>query len=724
MRAYVAARRPRPVTIRRARKWPRDRAGLLGFLSYLALSVLFFGRGVIADPAHRLINAGTGHDPSLYIWGLVWWPYALAHRLNPFLCRVIWAPNGINLAWTPSMPVVAILAAPLTASLGPVVTFNLLCILAPALAGWAALILYRSLTERYWPALLGGYLFGFSPYILGHMVGHLNLLLIFPVPLAVWLAMLRLKGGISRSAFMAAEAALVALQFGMSQEICATASLFGAVALGVASLTYPEDWRRLSRELLAPLALAYALAAVLLTPYLYYLFAFGFPQGSIASPKAFSSDLLNFLIPTRTSLIGVVSVLARVSSSFRYQHEATAYVAPPLFALLALSVFKYHGTPRGRILLWTLAIVWIASLGPRLHVEGHILFGLPWGLASQTPILRSALPGRFTMYGFLLIGAVVAIWFSETGWSKRVCAAAVALIVLFTIPNLTASFWTTRLDVPAFFASGAYKRYVAKGETVVILPYAGGGDSMIWQAISRMDFRMAGGHTGPTVIEDFQRWPIVEALYFHTSIPDEGEQLKAFLATHDVGAIIVADHGPPWWKPLLATLGVPPLHLGGVWLYQIPEAELAPYRTAQPLVMEARSDRARFEALLTAAARYVAGGAPLDSLTPRKAEQMGLLPPHWSTGPDVYTRNGLWLGPYRRDEVAVGVVGSYEALTVIIGEYRQYASAVYFPYPYPLNGPPQGDTFMRKLVMVFDREELARAALHAQPPPGPPKGFK
>ena len=46
-----------------------------------------------------------------------------------------------------------------------------------------------------------------------------------------------------------------------------------------------------------------------------------------------------------------------------------------------------------------------------------------------------------------------------------------------------------------------------------------------------------------------------------------------------------------------------------------------------------------------------------------------------------------------------------------IEKYASEATAVYFPYPRKLQGRPTGDTFMRKLVMTFDRDGLARAAI-------------
>jgi hypothetical protein len=49
-------------------------------------------------------------------------------------------------------------------------------------------------------------------------------------------------------------------------------------------------------------------------------------------------------------------------------------------------------------------------------------------------------------------------------------------------------------------------------------------------------------------------------------------------------------------------------------------------------------------------------------------------------------------------------------LTPLIAKYRDDAIQIYFPYPRALTGNPKGDTFMRMLVIAFNRDGLARAA--------------
>src|SRR5215469_14917657 len=88
-------------------------------LLYLYASVLFFGRGVIAHPGSYYI--GTGPDPSQFIWYLVWWPWAILHRLNPVYTNAVWSPTGFNLMWSTSIPGPSLAFAPITYMFGPIV---------------------------------------------------------------------------------------------------------------------------------------------------------------------------------------------------------------------------------------------------------------------------------------------------------------------------------------------------------------------------------------------------------------------------------------------------------------------------------------------------------------------------------------------------------------------------------------------------------------------------
>ncbi len=97
------------------------------------------------------------------------------------------------------------------------------------------------------------------------------------------------------------------------------------------------------------------------------------------------------------------------------------------------------------------------------------------------------------MYAFLVIAVIASVWLATSPDSRLTKNIAAALIVIFSLPNLDAAYWTAKVDTPEFFSSGLYRRYIAPGANVLVTPYFILGNSMLWQAQTEMYFRMAGG---------------------------------------------------------------------------------------------------------------------------------------------------------------------------------------------------------------------------------------
>jgi hypothetical protein len=683
-----------------------DRYGIGALLLYAVLSLALFSRPLLGR--FSAVHLGVSHDALQFCWFLAWWHYAIAHHLNPFPCGIVWAPDGVNLAWSATVPLASWITSPIIAAYGPVAAFNAVVLACPALAAFSTFLLCRYFGARYAPALAGGYIFGFSPYVLAHIyVGHLNLLPIFPVPLAVLLFALRLDDAIGESGFVAAFALVIVVQFLFAVELVATMFFFGVIMLALAWQFGSAELRDRITGLIWPALYASIAAAILLSPYLYYMLIGGIPRVALNSPAAYSACVLNFFLPTPTVEIALLPPLRAVAASFPGGFgEASAYLSPPLIAIIAIWSRSHWREPMGRALLAILGVIFIFALGPRLHIDGDTLFGMPWKIFTHVPLLKNVLPGRFTMFAFLAAAVIASIWLSAAEFAPLLRWALGVLAVALSFPNLSGGFWSQPVDVPAFFSTGVYRNYLAKDEIVIVLPY----DSMFWQAQAGMYFRMAGGYTGPATPREFIGWPIVNAFMTQSYIPHADLQLRAFIAAHDADALIVDDRHNQFWAPMLLKVDPSPHAVGGVWIYRASPASLASYRDKTALEMERLDAETRFGTLVAATRKYLADGRDPASLTPLAVQELGLLPPNWVSDPDVATNNGLWLGPREGGLIGIGVVGSYEALAPLIAKYRGDAAQIYFPYPRALTGIPKGNTFMRMLVIVFNREGLARAA--------------
>ena len=551
------------------------------FLVYVVSSAMLFGLSVLPHPKTRYF--GWGVDPSSIVWFMKWWPYAIGHGLNPFVTHIVWAPSGANLAGTTSIPGLALLGAPLTLVAGPIVAYNVLYVLAPAVSAWAAYLLCRHLTGRVLPSLVGGYLYGFSSYELSKMLGHLNLAFVAIPPLCVLVVLLRMEVKLTNLRFVVLLTALLSLEFLVSTETFFTLTLFGFIAYLMAIVGLGHERARALAATGGWILVSYGVSMVLLAPYLFYVVK-GLGQAPIYDfyPRFYSTDLLNFVVPTPVTRVGwesFVGISARFSGNIG---EQGAYLGFPLLAIVLLFAWEERRTFAAKFLPVFLGVVMVATLGPKLHIKGKEEFALPWKPFSTLPLAKYALPGRFMVYAFLALAVLVALWLASARTSAVAKWALVPAAILLLLPNWRAEFFNSPVNIPPFFQAGIYRRYLSPGENVIVMPYGDRGHSMLWQAETGMYFRMAGGYVTVRPPKAFRNWPILPTLYGAISDPDPEEDLKSFLGANRVTAILVADPGAAM-VPIFAFLDPRPVHVAGVTVFRVPADVLHDYANARPL---------------------------------------------------------------------------------------------------------------------------------------------
>lgn len=669
----------------------------LVLLLYLGLSVAYFGWPVLADPRHYTV--GSREDPDLFVWFLAWWPHAIGHGLNPFHTTLVWAPDGLNLAWTTSVPTAALLLTPVTLAFGPVVAFNVAALLAPALAAWTAYLLCRHITAASLPAVVGGYLFGFSSYELAHLLGHLNLSSTAFLPLLMLVGLRYYERRTPAGRFVVVAAVLLAAQFGLSTEIFATATFWGVVALLIALALNDTEGRRRLLAVGSHLAAAYGLAAVILAPYIYYVIKglVGLPA-LLASPITYSADLLNYVVPTPLEALGG-RFFAGLSSRFSGNYtEADAYLGLPLLLIVVLYAIRHWPARGTKTMVLFAAAVMTGSLGPLVHVAGTAVGASPWALTVFLPLIRNALPARFALYITLVAAVIVALWLAERrGAWLRYAVAGVALICI--VPNVAAPGRYEYRNVPPFFASGGF-RQLARDQNAVVIPYGYAGDSMLWHAETRMSFPMSGGWLGPLVPLAFSRSFVTYMLYAQAFPEKYRVCLEPFLADHHVRVIVVAGPRREAWQWLKPVLRAEVTSTGGVTLYRVPSP--APADAGRALVCRGFLFD-QFNDLVNAGKAYAARRDGFAELTPRRAEELGLLAPVYGGYEDTTRANWTevlgWLGPWGSADFAAGVLGSTEEVAPIIKRYRKFAKIIYFPYPSVLQDADPPHLYGRLLIV-------------------------
>lgn len=503
---------------------------------YVLLSVVYFNP-FSHNFEHTIFMPGG--DPESFIWFIYWWPYAISHGLNPFITHYVWSPNGVNLTWSTSIPTLSLLSAPLTIMFGPIFSWNLLSLLSAPINAFCAFLLLKYLYKNNAAAFLGGYAYGFSSYVMGELLGHLNLDFVCLIPLSVLFFVMAVKNEINRYYFVAIMAIIIFLEAGISTEVLATATLFGFTAIllfFISETTIRKDIFRTSLYLVT----SYLIAAILLSPFLYFLIkGFSGVPKVINSPSYFSSDLLNYIIPTPVTRIGR-SIFSSIASRFTGNYsEEGAYIGLPLLILLAFSFRDYiNKKKRTGIALFVLfLIVIIYSLGPYLHVNGvNTDIKMPWTLFMHLPLIKGALPTRFTNYASLIVAIAISFWMSEKTNIKRYIAAFTSM--LFIVPNTSIYTWGSQ-HVPSIFT----KNNTLINANVIVLPFGYTGPSMFWQLGSRMKFNMVGGYTGFTPLP-FRKLQVTGDLF--SGIPGEGFQdlFKAYCKQFDVKYVVICSGTP------------------------------------------------------------------------------------------------------------------------------------------------------------------------------------
>src|ERR1019366_7816434 len=291
----------------------------------------------------------------------------------------------------------------------------------------------------------------------------------------------------------------------------------------------------------------------------------------------YSADLIGFLVPWRTIWWGSADFATTITGCFTGTIlENGDYLGVVLIVFVEIFRRRFWPTAAWRFLTILLLAIVIAAIGPSLHIAGVQGFPMPWAIFQHLPLIENILPVRFMMYAFLILGVMIAMCFATSAARPVTKCVAAAVIVASIAPNPHASFWVSRLDIPAFFTDRAYANELEPREIILPLPWAQNGNSMYWQLQSDMYFRMAGGWTGFSPFE-FARMPVAKYFYGGIDLPQAGEQLKAYIARSGVQAVIADPKEANFsiWQRTLASFGVAPLNEKGVWIYKIPRDSFA-----------------------------------------------------------------------------------------------------------------------------------------------------
>jgi hypothetical protein len=505
---------------------PRQRSGWLLALPvavYAALAVVVF---LPTAPWNgSTLPYCNCSDPAMTAAFLEWTPWALLHGHNPFFTTYQYFPTGANYATNTTMPVLGVLMSPVTLTLGPIATVNLLVRLALLTSATSAFFVLRRWARWTPAAFAGGLLYGFSPFMIAQGEVHLDLAFVPLVPVLLLLydeILVRRRMGARRAGLLLGTVA--ALQYGTSSELLVDAAIVAAAA----TVLLAAANRHAVGAAAAHAVRAIGWAAVVFVPlvaYPVYMVLAG-PE-HLSGPVRLASrltplraDLASAVTPTTGQFLSL-GHLGTIGAGFVTGNPAenAAYVGVPLLLVLGWLTVRYRHDAR---LCWAVGLAGVAyvlALGPSLTAGGHATgVPLPDQAFVHLPLLDSVITVRFFLFGYLFLALALAIGLDRLSadlrsgvGARRVAwhapaSALVAAVALFPlVPRLPYHGLATgngpfeSRAVPTFFTDGG-ETGIPPGSQVLVYPFSDPDPTagvvnypVLWQAAGGERFVLLDG---------------------------------------------------------------------------------------------------------------------------------------------------------------------------------------------------------------------------------------
>ena len=158
----------------------------------------------------------------------------------------MYVPKGVNLAQNTASPLLGLLTYPISLLASPLVSANLLLVLAMPVSATAGFYVLRHWNVWGPAAALGGAIYGFSPYMVGQGLGHFQLIFI-PVPPFIALTLEAILHRRGNPRWLGVQlGALVVVQYLISPEVMADVALLAIAALICIVVRNPAAWRTMA----------------------------------------------------------------------------------------------------------------------------------------------------------------------------------------------------------------------------------------------------------------------------------------------------------------------------------------------------------------------------------------------------------------------------------------------------------------------------------------------
>ena len=370
-----------------------------GVLRELAICVVYF---VIASAftyplIFNMMNMvpGIGHDIFQFFWFAHYDGLALFDKgYELFHTSMLYYPDGVHLNGEPLL--FGVVFGLLSKVFNDVVTFNVLYLFLFTFASWSAYRLILYITKTRDTAIFGGLVFGFSPYMLMHGLGHINLICTGFLLLSI-LFSLKLADSESTDVKLIITSGLIFSLNAFSSYYMLVYFSGWYLAFGV-FLWFNKQRTVIFKKLIPALFIMSVLIAPQLISIIKASFSGYYIEVSTLGSSILSSiDLFGFFAPT-----GLHPLWGDFSAEKFWfvgggQVERAIFPGFIVIGLTVLGLLKFQKSKWKKwILFWT-AGSWILCLGPILQVGGKLTFiPLPGLIVNFLPFIKKR-PSILTM---------------------------------------------------------------------------------------------------------------------------------------------------------------------------------------------------------------------------------------------------------------------------------------------------------------------------------------
>ncbi len=422
---------------------------LLALSIYCLLTLAYFGPSL---PNFSSQIIGPPEDNMGGYWNL-WYANELVVRGDESLTQtdMLYFPEGTSMyyfAWSFYNFAISIL---LWMVLSPAAVFNLIILHSYPLAGLGAFLLIRHVTGNSLAAIVGGFVFAFSPYHFARSLHHGNLNAIQFVPFFILFFIRSIQKG---GAFNLGLAALFFFLNSMCDwnymVICGYFILFGYVYVALRR----RQW--IVGDYVVKAGVVVGATLIIASPWLWEMIKLGLRTKDVEGSglNTFVADFAGLFVPGTLHWAGRLPVIREINDSYTGNAwEAASYLGIAALVLVALA-FSAARKVAAKWWLGFVAFV-VMALGPQLHLLGKSLpVGLPYTIIAYIPFLSNVrAAGRFMVIAYLFWAIIVALSLQKLlegrrAGARRTLIAVVAVALLF-FDYFSINHDNTKVELPA-----------------------------------------------------------------------------------------------------------------------------------------------------------------------------------------------------------------------------------------------------------------------------------